>query len=172
MRPGQSKIHPSFHAVFPSHARSPFSVIHPSIILCLRDSLRDSEKGLSQDESFHSNWGPRRKGKCRRSLKALCTSVSCLEYCLLFISVFLFKVRVFFGGTTDVFCITVPDPSAKPEYEEMCLPGALCSPREAVVMENENSLDVDSPLATGSFWTNQAQRNVVCTRSQPSTERG
>lgn len=99
--------------------------------------------------------------------KTLCTSVSCLEYCLLFNSVFLFKVHVFFGGLTDVFCITVPNPNAKPEYEEMFLLGALCSPREAVVMENENSLDVDSPLVTGSLWANQAQRNVVCTRSQP-----
>lgn len=75
---------------------------------------------------------------------------------------FLFKVHVFFCGVTDVFCVTVPDPNAKAESEEMRLPGALHSHCETVVMENENRLGFPSDhRAILDKLQAQAQRNMV-----------
>lgn len=52
---------PSFHALLciPSHAHHSLS----SIIMCLQECPVTLKKRLSQDESFHLNWAPRRKEK-------------------------------------------------------------------------------------------------------------
>lgn len=74
--------------------------------MCLRDCIRDHEKELSQDESFHSNWAPRRKGKC------LVVPENTVHIYVLFgilsvvQPVFLFKAHVLIcDQCLDVYCL-------------------------------------------------------------------